>query len=319
MVLFLYPNIMRLTAALLLAVVLALPLPSLAAAEGENAPLVVCSTTQVADMARNVAGDDLDVRCILAPGADPHTYMPTPDDSRLVARAALCLQNGLHLEGSNWMANLAKDAGRPVVTCAAGVRPLEMDYDGRQVPDPHAWFSPKNAAIYVNNITAAFMELLPDKAWKFKARARLYLQQLRVLDAWIRQETGAIAPRQRILVTSHDAFNYFCREYVFNPNNGYMSLAPVGWSTGSEVGAGMTPERRKQVVRSIREAGARAVFVESSVNPKLIRQIAQEAGVGIGGELYSDSMGPQGSAGETYIGMMRENVLTIVGALQGGN
>ncbi len=270
-----------------------------ALAAKDQPPLVVCSTTQVADFARQVAGDDLDVRCILAPGADPHTYMPTPDDSKLVAQAVLCLQNGLHLEGSNWMANLAKDRGKHVVSCASGIAPLQMDYDGKEVQDPHAWFTPKNAAVYVNNITRALGEALPDKKWKFQARAKLYLQQLRALDGWVRSQVGNIPAHERVLVTSHDAFNYFCREYGFNPDNNYMSLAPVGWSTGSEVGAGMTPKRRKQVVQSIRDAGARAVFVETSVNPKLIRQIAAEAGVRIGGELYSDSMGEAGSAGET--------------------
>ena len=95
-----------------------------------------------------------------------------------------------------------------------------------------------------------------------------------------------------------------------------LSIAPVGWSTGAEVGAGITPERRRRVVESIKESGAPAIFVETTINPKQIREIAKETGVKIGGELYSDSMGPEGSAGETYIGMMRENVLLIVNALK---
>ena len=128
---------------------------------------------------------------------------------------------------------------------------------------------------------------------------------------------GRIPPSRRVLVTTHDAFNYFCREYKFNERHGFLSIAPVGWSTGSEVGAGMTPQRRKTVVQSIRDAGARAIFVETTISPKLIRELARETGVAIGGELYSDSMGPEGSAGETYIGMMRENVLLIVRSLRG--
>ena len=136
-----------------------------------------------------------------------------------------------------------------------------------------------------------------------------------LLDAWIREQVNRIPPARRILVTNHDAFNYFCREFKFNEAHGYLSLAPVGWSTGSEVGGGMTPRRRKAVVDSIRNYGAPAVFVETSVNPKLLREIAAEAGIRIGGRLYSDSMGEAGSAGDTYIGMMRENVLTIVRAL----
>jgi manganese/iron transport system substrate-binding protein len=116
---------------------------------------------------------------------------------------------------------------------------------------------------------------------------------------------------RRILVTSHDAFNYFAARYKFKVRS------PVGWSTGSEIGGGMTPERRRLVVQSIRDFKVPAIFVETSVNPKMIRQIAAEAGVGVGGELYSDAMGEAGSAGESYLGMMRENTLQVVTALAG--
>lgn len=279
-------------------------------AESSRKLLIVCSTTQIADLTRQVVGDRCDVRCILAPGADPHTYMPTPGDAQLALKADLCIQNGLHLEGKNWMATLAKDAGKPLITAAEGVQPIELEGNGEKINDPHAWFAPRNAAIYVNNIARGISRMDPSGKGGYEARAKLYLQQLRVLDSWIRDQFSAIAPAQRILVTSHDAFNYFAREY------GFKNQAPVGWSTGSEVGAGMTPERRKQVVESIKSFGVKAVFVETSVNPKLVREIAREAGVRIGGELYSDSMGVAGSAGETYMGMMRENVLTIIGGLR---
>jgi len=282
----------------------------------EKRPLVVASTTQIADLARQIAGDSLDVRSILAPGADPHTYQPTPDDVQLVLRADLCLENGLHLEGKSWMATLARDAGKLLVTTTVGIKPLEIGADGETVPDPHAWFTPRNAAVYVNNILKAFEQFDPPRKDEYRARAKLLLQQLRVLDAWIREQVSLIPPQQRILVTTHDAFNYFCHEYKFNPSNNYLSIAPVGWSTGGEVGAGMTPERRRLVIESIRNSGAPAIFVETSINPKLIREIARDTGVKIGGSLYSDSMGERGSAGETYLGMMRENVLLIVAALK---
>ncbi|ACH40616.1 periplasmic metal-binding protein [Citrifermentans bemidjiense Bem] len=287
-----------------------------AAAFGAGKPVVVASTTQIADFARQVAGDRLTVRSILAPGADPHTYQPTPDDVQVVLSASLCLENGLHLEGKNWMGALARDARKELVTVSQGVAPLQLGKGGQVVPDPHAWFSVQNAAVYVNNIIEALGRLDPAHAGEYRARGTLYLQQLRVLDAWIKEEVGRIPPSRRILVTTHDAFNYFCRDYRFNPNNRYQSIAPVGWSTGAEVGGGMTPKRHQQVVESIRQAGARAIFVETTINPKQIREIAQETGVAIGGELYSDSMGKAGSAGESYLGMMRENVLLMVQALK---
>jgi manganese/iron transport system substrate-binding protein len=297
-------------------VVLAAVAAAPAAARGaEPRAVLVCSTTQVADFARQVVGDRCEVKCVLAPGADPHTYMPTPRDEKMVLGADLCLQNGLHLEGNNWMAKLARDAGKPLAVCTRGIKPLKTEYGGETINDPHAWFTPHNAAVYVKNIQRAVTEIDPEGQSEYRSRAQLYLNTLRVLDVWIRGRVNRIPPERRILVTSHDAFNYFCREYRFNPNHDYLSLAPVGWSTGSEIGAGMTPERRRKVVESIRQTGARAVFVETTVNPKLIRQIAREAGVRVGGELYSDSMGEAGSASDTYIGMMRENVITIVTAL----
>lgn len=282
----------------------------------ERKPIIVASTTQIADFARQVVGDRMVVKSILAPGADPHTYQPTPDDVQMVLDADLCLENGMHLEGKNWMATLAGDGGKPIITTTEGIKPLEISSYGETVADPHAWFSPKNVAVYINNIVKGIISLDPEGKEEYEARASLFLQQLRVLDAWVRQQVNKIPTQRRILVTTHDAFNYFCTEYKFNAGNNFLSIAPVGWSTGAEVGGGMTPERRRMVVESIKESGAPAIFVETSINPKQIREIAKETGVQIGGELYSDSMGPEGSAGETYIGMMRENVILIVNALK---
>jgi manganese/iron transport system substrate-binding protein len=274
--------------------------------------VLVCSTTQIADFARQVVGDRWEVDSILGPGADPHTFTVTPKATVQVRRADLCFDNGLHLEGGDWMRTVAEKAGKRIITCTNGIEPLQIELNGQQhaVPDPHAWFDPKNAAVYVRNIHQAVAAADPDFAGEYDARTTLYLDQLRVLNLWIKRQVHAIPSSRRVLVTSHDAFNYFCRAF------GLKSSTPIGWST-QEVGAEVTPQRRRAVVDSIRDAGVPAIFVETSVNPKLIRDIAKEAGVAIGGELYSDAMGPAGSAGETYIGMMRENVLTITHALRG--
>ena len=273
---------------------------------------IVCSTTQIADFVRQVVGDRCRVDCILSPGADPHVYRPTAGDARLVAAADLCLENGWHLEGKNWLRTLADDAGKPITACVEGIEPLLLEVEGEQVPvkDPHAWFSPRNAAVYVRNILRAVSRIEPGHAAEFQARAELYLRQLQTLDGWIAGQVRSISPPRRVLVTSHDAFNYFCRDYEFK------SSAPAGWSTAAEVGAGVTAVSRRKTVDSIRESGVKAIFVETSVNKKLIYEIAAEAGVKIGGELYSDSMGASGTAGETYLGMMRENVLKIVAGLK---
>ncbi len=230
---------------------------SFAYSDSEPKKVVVASTTQIADFAKQIAGDQLVVKSILAPGADPHTYNVTPNDVQIVLGADLCIENGLHLEGKSWMATLAKDAGKPLITATNGIKPLSID-DGKQsIVDPHAWFSPRNAALYVNNIIKALVGLDPLNKDRYQARGKLYLQQLRVLDAWIREQFNLIPTSKRILVTTHDAFNYFCREYKLNENNDFLSIAPVGWSTGAEVGAGITPERRRKVVASIKDSGLR--------------------------------------------------------------
>jgi manganese/iron transport system substrate-binding protein len=278
-------------------------------ANAQSKKLAVCSTTQIADFTRQIVGDRWEVTSVLGHGQDPHTYETKTKDANLVARADLCLDNGWHLEGKDWMRRLADDAGKTIVSCVTGVKPYELEEKGGKVEDPHAWFTPSNAAQYVRNILSAVSKLDAANQGEYEMRAELYLRQLRALDLWITKQVSQVPKQKRILVTSHDAFNYFCNAY------GFRAAAPLGWST-KDFGGGLKAERRQEVIESIRSFGVKAIFVETSVSPELIEQIANDAGVEIGGELYSDSMGAMGTAGETYIGMMRENVLTIVKAMK---
>lgn len=269
-----------------------------------NRKVIVCSTTQIADFTRQIVGDRCEVICVLAPGEDPHTYEVGNDDLLAVKRANLCIENGWNLEGHSWMAKLAETAGKPIVTCVDRVKPLIIDEDKQSINDPHAWFDTNNAAIYVINIRNAISQIDPDHADEYKARSELYLLQLRGLDYWIKEQVNAIPKNRRILVTHHDAFGYFSAAY------GFQAISPVGWTTGEL--AGVAVDQRQKIVEQIRELGVKSIFVETSVNRELLDGIARETGITIGGELYSDAMGAAGTAGETYIGMMRENVLTIV-------
>ena len=273
----------------------------------EDRKVVVCSTTQVADFAREIVGDRWEVVCVLSPGEDPHTYELAGDDKQVVQRADLCAENGWNLEGHDWMKKLATEAGKPIVTCIEGVSPLQMEEGEETVKDPHAWLDPKNAEIYVNNLCEAICGIDPPHAAEYRARRALYVDQLRMLRRWIGKTVNSLPANQRLLVTHHDAFEYFCKAYNF------QTASPLGWTTAdmSEV----TAVDRQKIVKKIRELGVKAIFVETSTNNELIEGIAADSGVKVGGELYADAMGPKGSAGEYYIGMMRENVLTIVNAL----
>jgi manganese/iron transport system substrate-binding protein len=266
--------------------------------------VVVCSTTQIADFTRQIVGDRWEVVCVLGPAEDPHTYEVGNDDLLSVKRADLCIENGWNLEGHAWMSNLAKTASKPIATCVTGIEPLKIEAEGESIKDPHAWFSTKNAMIYVTNIRNAVSKIDPDNADEYKARSELYMIQLRALNHWIAEQVNAIPKARRILVTHHDAFGYFSAEY------GFQAISPVGWTTGEL--AGVAIDQRQKIVSQIRELGVKSIFVETSINRELLDGIAKETGVSIGGNLYSDAMGEAGSAGETYIGMMRENVLTIV-------
>ena len=277
-----------------------------AAPERGDKRLMVCSTTQCADFARQVVGDRWDVHCVLGAGQDPHAYEPRVADSDAVANADLCVRNGWNLEGHEWMKTLTTNAGKPLVTCTAEVEPL-MTAEDNPVQDPHAWFNPANAWKYVKQIRDEVCRLDPDHAGEYMARAELYRAQLRDLENWIQEQVNAI-PEPRVLVSHHDAFGYFCDRY------GFQSVSPVGWTT-DEI-AGTTISDRQAVVDQIRDLKVRSIFVESTLNRQMIEAIANEAGVEVGGELYSDAMGGPGTAGETYIGMMRENVLKIVEGLK---
>ena len=283
------------------------------AQETGSKKVLVCSTTQIADFARQVVGDRWEVKCILSAAQDPHTHEVTSDDIALIKRADLCFQNGWNLEGHDWMGVQARNQGKPIVTCVTGVKPLMIQEEdsaagSKPVEDPHAWFDIENAMIYVTNIRNAVRDLDPEHAEEYNARAKLYLYQLRGLKQWVAQQVNRIPKQKRILITHHDAFGYFARA------NGFRAVSPVGWTTGELAGGSI--EQRQQVVDQIRQLGVKSIFLETSTKTETLEAIAKETGVKIGGSLYSDAMGAPGTAGESYIGMVRENVLTIVNSLE---
>lgn len=252
---------------------------------------------------------------LLRPGVDPHRYEPTPQDVKSIARADLCLENGLHLEKDEWLRKIAKKSGTPVVTVTTGIQALMIEERGVTFADPHAWLSLKNVSVYVSNILKEFVKLMPEHGEEFTLRAALYMRQIRVLDVWAREQVERLKPELRNLITSHAGFNYFCKEYGFNSSVNSLSIAPVGWSTRQGDGGEATPRRIGRVNDFILDSGTSTLFTETTVNVDHVRTIAEEIGGDVGGILYSDSMGPLNGAAGSYVTMMRENILTITRVL----
>ena len=275
-------------------------------AADDDKPLVVASASIFADMAEVIGGGLVDVQSIVPIGGDPHIYEPTPADVRLVSRADLVLINGLTFEG--WINELVENSGTlaETVTITEGIGAIESE-EYVNSSDPHAWMTAKNGRIYVRNIRDALVRLAPQYAEEFRFNAGLYLQQLEDLDAEIFAAIARIPESRRVLITSHDAFRYYGRHY------GIRVEAALGTSTDAEV----RTEDVNRLTNIIRESGVPAIFVETTINPKLIRQLAEDNGVIIGGNLYADSLGEPGTPGGTYVGMLRSNTEKIVTALLG--
>jgi ABC-type Zn uptake system ZnuABC Zn-binding protein ZnuA len=273
--------------------------------EGDGALRVVATTTMITDLVRHVGGTRVSVQGLLAPGGDPHLYRPVPADAEAVARARMVFYNGLHLEP--WLADLARQAGpaRPLVAVAEALphRPSQAD---PKVPDPHVWFDVARWRRTIGAVVGALTRLDPAGKDTYEANGRLYDAQLAALDAWVRDRLTAVPAGRRRLVTSHDAFAYFGEAYGFE-------VVPLqGVSTEAEA----STQDLARVVGVVRGAGVPMVFVESSVNPRLVEQVARETGARVGGPLHSDSTGLlEGSAG-SYVGMVRDNVTRLVEGLR---
>lgn len=304
-------NLLRRT---FLAAALALSLPGLA--QAEDKPLKVVATTgMIADTAERIGGEAVSVRALMGPGVDPHAYRQTRTDIVAMAQADLVLWNGLYLEAQ--MEDVLADISRrtPVRAVAEAVpvdtRIAHDDYADRF--DPHVWMDPELWQIVALEIRDAMIDAAPDHRDLFEANTAAFLEELEALDVYSETVLSSVPEPARVLLTAHDAFNYFGRAY------GFEVVGIQGISTESEAGLNRTTE----LVDMLVDRGISAVFVESSVSDRSIRALVEGAAargheVRIGGELYSDAMGAPGSYEGTYIGMIDHNVTVITRAL-GGN
>jgi ABC-type Zn uptake system ZnuABC Zn-binding protein ZnuA len=271
---------------------------------------VVATTTTVQDFVRVIGGDKVAMTGILKPGVDAHEFEPSPADLDAIARADVVVANGVGLE--KWLDDTIKSAGfsGPVVDASKGV-PLRQGVGVEAgEPDPHIWHNPRNAKVMVGNIAEALAAADPTDAAAYRANLAAYTSQLDALDADIARRIDSLANRK--LVTNHDAFGYYADRY---------GLEVIGSVIPSfDTAAELSGADLRELVAKVRAAKVKAIFSEVELPPKTAETVAREAGVKvITGEdaLYGDGLGPAGSDGATYLGMMKHNTDTIVSALSG--
>ncbi len=272
---------------------------------------VVATTTEVADFARNVGGDSVELHQILKPNVDPHDYEPSPVDIQAIAEADVIVKNGVGLE--KWLDPVIDAAGfkGTVVDASRDVRIRKGDDSEHADGDPHIWHDPRNAEIMAANIMTGFAEADPTDRPTYQRNLSIYAAKLKELDAEIAEKIESIPADRRKLVTNHDAFGYYIDRY----NLTFVGSIIPSFDTSAELSA----RQISDLAAKIKAAGVTAVFSEASLPPKTAEAIGRETGVKVvAGEdsLYVDTLGPEGSAGATYLQMERHNTDTIVNALK---
>jgi manganese/iron transport system substrate-binding protein len=268
---------------------------------------VVTSFTIIADMAREVAGDAAIVESITKPGAEIHGYDPTPKDIVKAQQADLVLWNGMNLE--LWFEKFFSNVSDvPGVVLTEGIEPIgitEGPYTGR--PNPHAWMSPSNAVIYVENIRKALVEIDPENEETYNINAAAYIEKIKALDVPVREKLAAIPKGKRWLVTSEGAFSYLCENYQLKQ----LYLWPIN------ADAQGTPQQVRKVIDGVRANRIPVVFSESTVSPKPAKQVAKETGARYGGVLYVDSLTDADGPAPTFLKLLEANADTIVKGFSG--
>jgi zinc/manganese transport system substrate-binding protein len=289
-----------------LAFALALSISGMASASA--APLkAVASITIIADLVHQVGGDLVEVKSIVGPNGDAHSYEPKPQDSKTLSEAQIVFVNGLGLDP--WIEKMTTSSGfkGPLVITTQGIKTHEFQEDGKKVVDPHAWQDLSNGQIYVANIAKALCAVDSKDCATFNANATAYSAKLAALDKDLKTRFAALPEASRQVVTTHDAFGYFAIAY------GLHFLAPEGFATEAEPSAAAVAK----LVRQIKHDKIKALFFENMSDNRVIEAIAKETGVRAGPPLYADALSKPGEPGATYLAMFKYNTDTLLKALSG--
>jgi manganese transport system substrate-binding protein len=290
---------------------LALPLSACTAtstgqSRDEDRLLVLTTFTVIADMAQNVAADRVDVASLTRPGAEIHGYEPTPDDLVRGQDADLILENGLGLEA--WFQQFTERVDAPTAVLSEGIDTIPVSSGGYEgEPNPHAWMSPDNALVYVDNIRDALTELDPGGEAEFAEAAEAYKEEISEVGAYLEAELAEVPESSRALVTCEGAFSYLARDAGLTER--YL------WPVNAETEG--TPQQIAAVTGFVRDNGVPTVFCESTVNDGTQRSVARETGAAMGGTLYVDSLSEDDGPVPTYLDLLRHDAETIVAGLRG--
>lgn len=276
---------------------------------GETAETtVIASTTQLADLARNVAGERTDVVGILSANSDPHDYEPQPSDAEAVIDADLILKSGGDLD--EWLDELVESSGSDASQLVLIDQVETLAGEASEETDPHWWQDPRNAIAAVEAIRDELIAVDPGGSDEYERNAAAYVRELEQLDLAVGECIERIPVAQRKLVTSHDALGYFADRYGIE----VVGAAIPALSTQAQASAGETAE----LVDLIDETGVKAIFPEAGVSGELEQAIATEADATVGGELWADTLGPEGSGGATYVDAIESNAAALADGLTGG-
>ena len=268
--------------------------------------VILTTFTVLADMAQNVAGDRAIVQSITKPGAEIHGYEVTPSDLKRGQNADRILENGLNLE--RWATRFYNSLPKVShITLSEGIQPVNIAEDAYQgKPNPHAWMSPKNALIYVENIRKTLGNLDPVNAASYDANAAKYSEQIKAIDAKLKQAISAIPPDKRYIVSCEGAFSYIARDYGLKEV--YL------WPVNAEQQA--TPKQVERVINTVKANQIPAVFCESTVSNQAQLQVAKETGAKFAGVFYVDSLSPSDGPASTYLKLLEYNINTLIKGLQ---
>ena len=279
-----------------------------AAADDAGRPVVLTTFTVLADIAENVAGDNLRVESITKVGAEIHGYEPTPGDIRKASQADLILDNGMNLEA--WFAQFVQDLDVPHVVVSEGVEAIGITEDAYAgMPNPHAWMGPMNVQVYVDNMVEAFSELDPANAGDYRANGNAYKAELQAVQDELVDSLAPLPKNERALVTCEGAFSYLARDSGLTER--YI------WAVNAEQQA--TPQQIASAIEFVRENRIKAVFCESTVSDAPMRQVVEATDANFGGTLYVDSLSRADGPVPTYLDLIRHDTAVIVDALTGKN